>query len=179
MVFPLDNVKDKIKESDLIPKKRSIGYNCLYNDMTTYIDGLYNFNRGRKACDTDVKISVLWSKHVKYDKMITIYTFTMIMSLIGYITFVLSECWTGINVLTGVVTALLSIALLIILFFCITNIVHNVKADQYNYIRTAVYYYNDYKYKNSLSVESRVMSELLESVIVQLVSIVKEENKNG
>ena len=180
MVFPLDkdDKKYKIKESDLIPKKRSAGYNYLYNKMTTHIDSLYDFNCGNMI-NLDTEISRFWSKHMHYDRIITCHTFTIIMSLIGYIVYILAGCYTGINILQTLFSVLLTIALITILLFCGINIISNINADRLNYIHTAVYYYNDYKEKTSPSVEAKVMHELLESTIIQLRAIAEEDNKNG
>lgn len=180
MVFPLDkdNVKDKIKESDLIPKKRSAGYNYLYNKMTIHIDSLYDFNC-ENMINLDTEISKFWSKHMHYDKTITCHTFTIIMSLVGWIVFILSGHWTGVNLLHVVVAVFLTIALIAIVLFCVINIMNNIEADRLNYIQTAVYYHNDYKYKTSSNVKTKVMYDLLTNTIDQILAITEEDNKNG
>ena len=183
MVFPLDQEeKNKfITEKDLLSKKRSTAYKYLYDDMTTYIDGLYNFYLSTydfylgEEKRFDPKILVFWSNHIHYNRMIKKHIFAIIISLIMYalcIVFV----WQNLPPLSII---LITIVLITILLIEMKNIIFNLNANRLNYIQTAVYYHNEYKIAPSMYQKAKVLFNELTKTIDQLLVITKEDNRNG
>lgn len=179
MVFPLDkdDKKYKIKESDLIPKKRDEGYKVLMEMLKNNIRILYEYNLTGKI-NIDTKISKFWSNHRYYDNLICTHILTIIIGLIIYTAIIIHTYnHDSTTKLISIITA--TIILLVLFFFEIRNLIRNINADNLNFIQTAVYYYNNYTMKISSDVDNQILFNNITNIIVQIKAITEEDNKNG